>query len=110
MPHAELDSSTLRLRAGERRVLRVPAHARWTATRGGVRLTEPPRWLGERLLSRVATLREGESLGLDEAGWVTLQALGECTLVCEVPRPVAARLAAAWRMIRSGRATRATAA
>jgi hypothetical protein len=106
---APFESSTLRLRAGERRVLRMPARSRWTAASGTARLTEPPRWLGERLLSPVATLHEGEPLCLDEAGLITLQALSDCVLVCEAPIAMAARLAAVWRIIRSGRATRVAA-
>ncbi|MEP6877142.1 MAG: hypothetical protein ABI887_22495 [Burkholderiales bacterium] len=95
--------------AGEHRVLRAPPGSRWFAARGDVRLIEPPRWLGERLVGLELVLHDGAEHVFESGGWVGLQAASDCTLICEARRPVAGFLMAMWRIIRPGRALRASA-
>lgn len=107
MPHDHrLETRTLILRAGGTRLLHVGAGSRWTLLRGSVRLAEPPRWLAERMVSHALRLDAGHRHTIAEPGWVTLEALTDTTLICAAPVTLASRLRAAWRMIRSRRATR----
>lgn len=92
---------TLTLRAGERRVLFAPAGSRWTLLRGEARMTEPPRWLGERLVAADIELRDSPLHRIGCAGWIVLQAGADCALRCETPVPLAVRLVAAWRIMRA---------
>jgi hypothetical protein len=105
MPHDSRPTKTWRLTAGEQRLLHTPPGSRWIATRGDVRLTEPPRWLGERLVGIQLVLHDGAEHVVEHGGWVALQALGDSLLICET-RPLFTRLLwAAWRIIRPGRST-----
>ena len=92
--------------AGEHRLLRVPSGSRWFAARGDVRLIEPPRWLGERLVGIELVLHDGAEHVFERGGWVDLHAASDSALVCETPPSFASRVAALWRMIQSGRAVR----
>jgi len=87
MARRSTDARTLQLAAGECQALRAAKGSRWVAARGMLRLTEPPRWLGERVLSPVVALREGEAHVVESAGWITLQALADSTIHCEAPAP-----------------------
>lgn len=100
MTRRSTDARTLQLAAGECQVLRAAKGSRWVAARGMLRLTEPPRWLGERVWRPVVALREGEAHVVESAGWITLQALADSTLHCEAPASALAR----W--FRPGRAAR----
>jgi len=75
--------TTWQLAAGESRLLKMAARTRWIAARGKLRLTEPPKWLGERVLRHAVALQEGESHVVEMAGWVMVHALsGECPNFC----------------------------
>ena len=100
MSRSDCEARTWSLAGGESRLLHAAAGTRWTATRGTLRVSEPPQWLGERLLSRSVMLHEGESHVVDSAGWVTLQALSDACVQCQAPQGQVAR----W--FRSGRAWR----
>jgi hypothetical protein len=100
MTRRSADARTFQLAAGECRVLRAAAGSRWVAARGMLRLTEPPRWLAERVLSPVVALGEGQVHVVEAAGWISLQALADSTLHCETPASAVAR----W--FRPGRAAR----
>jgi hypothetical protein len=91
---------TLRLAAGEHRVLRVDAGSRWLVLRGELCWSDAPRWLGERLVCATHALPEGAEHRCEHPGWITLQARTASTLVCETPMPIGDRLRAAWRIIR----------
>jgi len=97
---------TLLISAGEHRLLRMAAGSRWFASHGDVRLIEPPRWLGERLVGIELVLHDGAEHVFERGGWVDLHAASDSALVCETPRTLASRLLAAWRMIRPGRGAR----
>ena len=95
--------------AGEQRMLRASAGSRWCAARGDVRLIEPPRWLGERLVGIELVLHDGAEHVFERGGWVALHAASDCALVCETRRSIADLVVAAWRIIRRGRVVRAPA-
>jgi hypothetical protein len=78
-------STTWPLAAGESRVLKVAARTRCIAARGILRVIEPPNWLGERVVGRAVALQEGESHVVESAGWVTVHALSDSTLLCQTP-------------------------
>jgi len=99
-------TSTLLIGAGEHRLLRAAAGSRWFASRGDVRLIEPPRWLGERLVGIELVLHDGAEHVFERGGWVDLHAARDSALVCETPQSLASRLLATWRMIRPGRGAR----
>lgn len=103
--HHRHSSGILRLRAGERRVVQVPPGSGWTAVQGDVRVTEPPRWLGERVVRIERTLQRGSSLCIEQAGWITLHAPVDAVLFTTAPSGgVSTGLGAAvWRIIRSTR-------
>ena len=100
---------TWRLAAGEQRMLRVSAGSRWIVARGEACLIEPPRWLGDRLVGIQLVLHDGAEHRIEHGGWVSLQARGDCAVICATRRPVVERLKALWRMMRPGRAVRAPA-
>lgn len=93
-------STTWQLSAGDSRLLHVAAGTRWVAARGMLRLSEPPRWLGERVLGPCVTLHDGEAHVFESAGWATVQALADSTLRGQTPASLVSRW---WR---SGRAWR----
>ena len=97
---------TLLISAGEHRLLRAAAGSRWLASRGDVRLIEPPRWLGERMVGIELVLHDGAEHVFERGGWVDLHAARDSALVCATPQSLVSRLLAAWRMIRPGRGTR----
>ena len=105
MLHDFSPTTTWRLTAGEQRLLHAAAGSRWVAARGEVRLTEPPRWLGERLVGIQLVLHDGAEHVVEHGGWVALQALRGSVLVCETRPSLASLLRAAWRMIRPGHST-----
>ncbi|MES1161600.1 MAG: hypothetical protein ABUL50_00890 [Rhizobacter sp.] len=110
MSHRHPASRTYTLSAGESRTIRVAAGSRWFAARGAVRLIEPSRWLGERIVRVEQTLPDGAVHRVERAGWVTLHALADAVLICSSPAGVAAALlGAAWRIIRSVRRAHAPA-
>jgi len=78
-------SNTWSLAVGESRLLHAAAGSRWTAARGMLRVTEPPRWLGERVTGRTLLLHEGESHVVDAAGWVMVHAADAGTLQVQSP-------------------------
>ena len=43
---------------------------------GSVRVSEPSRWLAERMISPAATLHEGEALRIEGGGWIEVLAQG----------------------------------
>jgi hypothetical protein len=96
-------TKTWLLTSGEQRLLRAPTGSRWIAARGDVRLDEPPRWLGERLVGIQLMLHDGAEHVVERGGWIGLEAASNCALVCETPPSFARLLTAAWRIIRPGR-------
>ena len=100
---------TLLLTAGEHRVLRAPSGSRWCAARGEVRLIEPPRWLGERLVGVELVLHDGAEYVFESGGWIGVHAARDCALRCETRRPAAGFWTALWRIIRPRRNARASA-
>ena len=95
------DSRTWAFAAGESRLLHAEAGTRWTATHGMLRFSEPPQWLGERMLGRTFTLRDGESHVVESAGWVTLLALADSCVHVQAPVSTPARWfgpGRAWRV------------
>jgi hypothetical protein len=109
MLHQPSATRTFLMTAGEHRVLHTPSGSRWFAARGDARLTEPPRWLGERLVGIELVLHDGAEHVFESGGWIGLHAASDCALTCETRRPVASFLMAIWRIIRPGRALRASA-
>lgn len=103
-------AQTFTLIPGEQRMLRVAAGSRCIVARGSVRLSEPPCWLGERLVGADLALPEGAEHVLRHDGWVALQAERASLLICEAPPSLAMRAwEAASRIIRPGRGLRAPA-
>ncbi|MBC8055650.1 MAG: hypothetical protein H7Y61_03640, partial [Rhizobiales bacterium] len=76
---------TFTMQRGERRLLRAATGSRWRTSRGAVRLIEPPRWLGEHVVQIDTTLRGGQPHRIDAGGWVTLHALADSVVDCELP-------------------------
>jgi hypothetical protein len=109
MLHETGPTKTWLLTAGEERLMQVSAGSRWVAARGDVLLTEPPRWLGERLVGIQLVLHDGAEHVVERGGWVALRALSDGALVCETRAPLTRLLAAVWRIIRHGHRTRALA-
>jgi hypothetical protein len=109
MLHLPTSMKTLLLRAGERRLVAARSGSRWVAVRGDLRLSEPPRWLGERVVALELTLREGTEHVLENGGWITLSTATDSVLRAEAPRSIASIVAVAWRIIRSARAPRVAA-
>ena len=102
-------SRTWLLTAGEHRVLRAPSGSRWWAARGEIRLIEPPRWLGERLVGIELVLDDGAEHVVEHGGWIGVHAASDCALRCETRQSAADFWAALWRIIRPGRSARASA-
>ena len=96
-------SRTCSLSAGEHRAIRAAAGSRWVVARGEAELIEAPRWLGERIVQIVQTLRGDATYRVEQGGWVTLHARVDTVLVCVEPVAAASWLRAAWRIIRSTR-------
>jgi len=105
LPDRNPASRGFTLAAGEQRMLRVAAGSRCRVTRGELRLTEPARWLGERVVRLDRVLGEGAEHVLEQAGWVTLQALTDGSLLLEAPASLASTVRGAWRAIRPRPAT-----
>jgi len=105
MLHDPGPTRTWLLTAGEQRLLHTPAGSRWVAARGDARLTEPPRWLGDRLVGIQLVLHDGADHVIERGGWIGLEAASDGALVCETPPSFARLLRAAWRIIRPGRRT-----
>jgi len=99
------ESQGFTLFAGEQRVLRVAAGSRCIVARGELRLIEPARWLGERIVRLERVLGEGAEHVLETGGWITLQALTEGALLLEAPASLASTVLGAWRITRPGPAT-----
>jgi hypothetical protein len=106
MSHHPDPTRTLPITAGEHRLLHAAAGSRWFASGGDVRLIEPPRWLGERLVGIELVLHDGAEHVFERGGWVDLHAASDSALICETRRSLASRLRAAWRMIQPGRGAR----
>ena len=104
MLHDPRPTKTWLLTAGEQRLMHTPPGSRWIAARGDVRLAEPPRWLGDRLVGIQLVLHDGAEHVVERGGWVALQALSDSALVCETRLPLAGLLGTVWRIIRPGRA------
>ena len=108
--------TTWQLAAGESRLLNMAARTRWIAARGKLRLTEPPKWLGERVLRHAVALQEGESHVVEMAGWVMVHALSDSTVLCQAPASlmssmisslISSRMSSVWaRWPRPGRVLR----
>ena len=107
--HHPIAARSLLLTAGEHRLLRAPSGSRWCAARGEVRLIEPPRWLGERLVGIELVLHDGAEHVFERGGWIGVHAPNGCALTCETRQPVTGFWRAMWRIIRPGRALRASA-
>jgi hypothetical protein len=103
MAHRHAGSRTCLLRAGERRVVHAVVGSRWLLARGEAELIEAPRWLGERIVQVVQTLRGDATYRVEQGGWVTLHARVDTVVVCLEPAAAASWLRAAWRIIRSTR-------
>ena len=103
MAHRYAGSRTCSLSAGEHRVIHAAAGSRWVVARGEAELIEAPRWLGERIVQVVQTLRGDATYRAEQGGWVTLHARVDTVLVCIEPASAASWLRAAWRIIRSTR-------
>jgi len=103
MAHRYAGSRTCSLSAGEHRVIHAAAGSRWVVARGEAELIEAPRWLGERIVQVVQTLRGDAMHRVEHAGWVTLYAHVDTALVCLEPATAASWLRSAWRIIRSTR-------
>lgn len=98
-----LESHRFTLLAGEQRMLRVAAGSRCLVVRGELRLIEPERWLGERIVRLEHVLGEGAEHVLEAGGWIALQALSDSALRLEAPASLASAVLGAWRVIRAGR-------
>jgi hypothetical protein len=105
LPDRNSTSQGFTLLAGEQRVLRVAAGSRCLVTRGELRLIEPVRWLGERIVRLDRVLGEGAEHVLEQGGWVTLRALTDGALLLEAPASLASAVLGAWRVIRPRPAT-----
>ena len=85
------DIGPLRLRAGQAVQATVRRGTVLQVQAGSVRVSEPSRWLAERMISPARTLREGEAMKIDGGGWIEVLAQGgEAQVLAMEPVP-------AWR-------------
>jgi len=68
-------ASDVRLDAGQTLRLPVAAGTVLVARAGRLRVQEPPRWLGERMVVVGQDLAEGQAHAVDGVGWVEVGAL-----------------------------------
>jgi len=64
------------LAAGQSLQLAVDAGTAVFAAQGRLRIDEPPRWLAEVAVPVGRSLDEGEGWVVEQAGWITVRALG----------------------------------
>lgn len=88
-------ASDVRLDAGRTLRLPVAAGTVLVARAGRLRVQEPPRWLGERMVVVGQDLAEGQAHAVGGAGWVEVGALdaagGWLRRIDPVPVPVRVR-------------------
>lgn len=72
------------------------------AASGMLRVTGAPVWLGERILSETACLREGEPHLVRQTGWIAIQALNDAEVVCVTPEALWPKLSRWCRMAAAG--------
>lgn len=95
----------LHVRTGQSQMLHWPAGTVITPLRGGVWLSETPRWLGGQLLRPRCRVEAHATFVLPDAGWVVLWAESDAVLqvvrvnpaVPTVVQPAWAFIAAIWR-------------
>jgi hypothetical protein len=89
-------ASDVRLDAGRTLRLPVAAGTVLVARAGRLRVQEPPRWLGERMVVVGQDLAEGQAHAVGGAGWVEVGALdaagGWLRRIDPVPVPVPVRV------------------
>jgi len=89
-------ASDVRLDAGRTLRLPVAAGTVLVARAGRLRVQEPPRWLGERMVVVGQDLAEGQAHAVDGAGWVEVGALdatgGWLRRIDPAPSPMSASM------------------
>ena len=89
-------ASDVRLDAGRTLRLPVAAGTVLVARAGRLRVQEPPRWLGERMVVVGQDLAEGQAHAVDGVGWVEVGALdatgGWLRRIDPAPSPMSASM------------------
>jgi hypothetical protein len=70
----EVHEPRIKLGAGQLFNVYVGAGSTVTSQSGALRLTSPPRWLGEQVFRAEMTLGDGEVHIITDGGWITLRA------------------------------------
>jgi hypothetical protein len=82
------------LEAGDSFRTAVDAGTWLQVAEGRVRVSAPPRWIGEAVWTAHTVLGEGETHGVEHGGWIELTALSPVQLRIHAPIAVARRLPA----------------
>lgn len=89
----------LRLRTGEALRFALRPGSAVQVLAGSVRVSEPPRWLAERVIHPTRTLHEAEAAHIEGGGWIEVLAEGgEAQLLAIEPVSAWALL---WRRLRA---------